>query len=164
METPHDLHIDNMRFFRVIETARNKDSINEAVKNGFRVIIKKVEPSSQIRSKYSVVQHKKTGEIEVFKTTHDRLDFDTYLDYKIIIDWTFYYPNNFESPYAAYLIPPDIKKGQRVMVEDVIEDIVEYISAEGIGYRLQKCEAIWNGKDLILQLEKDDYRDVVIVG
>ena len=61
METPHDLHIDNMRFFRVIETARNKDSINEAVKNGFRVIIKKVEPSSQIRSKYMVVQHKKTG-------------------------------------------------------------------------------------------------------
>ena len=29
---------------------------------------------------------------------------------------------------------------------------------------MQKCEAIWNGKDLILQLEKDDYRDVVIVG
>ena len=44
METPHDLHIDNMRFFRVIETARNKDSINEAVKNGFRVIIKKWNP------------------------------------------------------------------------------------------------------------------------
>jgi len=164
METHHDLHIDNMRFLRVIETARSKDSINEAAKNGFRLIIKKVEPSSQIRSKYSVVQHKKTGEIVLFNKFQDRLDFDAFLDYKTIIDWTFYYPYNFESPYAAYLIPPDVKKGQLVFVEDVIEDIVEYISAEGIGHRLQKCEAIWNGKDLILQLEKDDYRDVVIVG
>jgi hypothetical protein len=164
METPHDLHIDYKRILRVIETARSKKNINEAAKNGYRLIIKKVEASSQIRSKYSVVQHKKTGEIEVIKEFQDRLDFDANPDYKTIIDWTFYYPYNFESPYAAYLIPPDIKKGQRVMVEDVIEDIVEYISAEGIGYRLQKCEAIWNGKDLILQLEKDDYRDVVIVG
>ena len=63
MEKPHDLHINNMRFLRVIETARSKKSINKAAKNGFRLIIKKVEPSSQIRSKYSVVQHKKTGEI-----------------------------------------------------------------------------------------------------
>jgi len=164
METHHDLHIDNMRFLRVIETARSKKSINKAAKNGFRLIIKKVEPSSQIRSKYSVVQHKKTGEIEIFNKFQDRLDFDAFLDYKTIIDWTFYYPYNFESPYAAYLIPPDVKKGQLVFVEDVIEDIVEYISAEGIGHRLQKCEAIWNGKDIILQLEKDDYRDVVIVG
>jgi hypothetical protein len=164
METHHDLHIDYKRFLRIIETARNKDSINEAAKNGFRLIIKKVEASSLIRSKYSVVQHKKTREIEVIKEFQDRLDFDANPDYKTIIDWTFYYPYNFESPYAAYLIPPDVKKGQRVMVEDVIEDIVEYISAEGIGHRLQKCEAIWNGKDLILQLEKDDYRDVVIVG
>jgi hypothetical protein len=162
METHHDLHIDNMRFLRVIETARSKKSINKAAKNGFRLIIKKVEPSSQIRSKYSVVQHKKTGEIEVFNKFQDRLDFDAFLDYKTIIDWTFYYPYNFESPYAAYLIPPDVKKGQLVFVEDVIEDIVEYISAEGIGHRLQKCEAIWNGKDLILQLEKDDYRDVIV--
>ncbi len=162
METHHDLHIDYKRFLRIIETARNKDSINEAAKNGFRLIIKKVEPSSQIRSKYSVLQNRQTGEIKVFNKFQDRLDFDAFLDYKTIIDWTFYYPYNFESPYAAYLIPPDIKKGQIVMVEDVIEDIVEYISAEGIGHRLQKCEAIWNGKDLILQLEKDDYRDVIV--
>jgi hypothetical protein len=164
MEIPHELHIDYKRILRVIKTARSKKSINEAAKNGFRLIIKKVEASSLIRSKYSVVQHKKTREIEVINDFQDRLDFDANPDYKTIIDWTFYYPYNFESPYAAYLIPPDVKKGQRVMVEDVIEDIVEYISAEGIGHRLQSCEAIWNGKDLILQLEKDDYRDVVIVG
>ena len=156
METPHDLHIDNMRFFRVIETARNKDSINEAVKNGFRVIIKKVEPSSQIRSKYSVVQHKKTGEIEVFKDTHDRLDFDTFLDYKTIIDWTFYYPYNFESPFAAYLIPPDLKKGERVFVEDLIDDIVESIWNQGDAYRLDCCEAIWNGNELLIQNEPEE--------
>ena len=156
METPHDLHIDYKRILRVIETARSKKNINEAAKNGYRLIIKKVEASSQIRSKYSVVQHKKTGEIEVFKETHDRLDFDTYLDYKIIIDWTFYYPYNFESPFAAYLIPPDLKKGQLVFVEDVIEDIVESIWNQGDAYRLDCCEAIWNGNELLIQNEPEE--------
>jgi hypothetical protein len=146
METP-----DNINDLIIIKTARNKDSINEAAKNGYKLIIKKVEPSSQIRSKYSVVQNINTGEIEVLGDLRVRLDYDDDPNFETIIDWTLYYPYNFESPFAAYLIPPDLEKGESVLVEDLIEDIVGSVWNQGDAYRLESCEAIWNGEDLIIQ-------------
>ena len=146
METP-----DNINDLIVIKTARNKESINEAAKAGYKLIIKKVEPSSQIRSKYSVVQNINTGEIEVLGDLRVRLDYDNDPNFETIIDWTLYYPYNFESPFAAYLIPPDLEKGESVLVEDLIEDIVGSVWNQGDAYRLESCEAIWNGEDLIIQ-------------
>ncbi len=146
METP-----DNINDLIIIKTARNKESINEAAKAGYKLIIKKVEPSSQIRSKYSVVQNINTGEIEVLGDIRIRLDYDNDPNFETIIDWTLYYPYKFESPFAAYLIPPDLKKGETVLVEDLIEDIVGSIWNQGDAYRLESCEAIWNGEDLIIQ-------------
>ena len=146
METP-----DNINDLIIIKTARNKDSINEAAKAGYKLIIKKVEPSSQIRSKYSVVQNINTGEIEVLGDLRIRLDYDNDPNFETIIDWTLYYPYNFESPFAAYLIPPDLEKGEIVLVEDLIEDIVGSVWNQGDAYRLESCEAIWNGEDLIIQ-------------
>lgn len=146
METP-----DNINDLIIIKTARNKESINEAAKAGYKLIIKKVEPSSQIRSKYSVVQNINTGEIEVLGDLRVRLDYDNDPNFETIIDWTLYYPYNFESPFAAYLIPPDLEKGEIVLVEDLIEDIVGSVWNQGDAYRLESCEAIWNGEDLIIQ-------------
>ena len=146
METP-----DNINDLIIIKTARNKESINEAAKAGYKLIIKKVEPSSQIRSKYSVVQNINTGEIEVLGDLRVRLDYDNDPNFETIIDWTLYYPYNFESPFAAYLIPPDLEKGESVLVEDLIEDIVGSVWNQGDAYRLESCEAIWNGEDLIIQ-------------
>ena len=55
----------NSQGLRIINTARDKNSINKAAKNGFKPLIKKVEPSDKIRSKYSVVQNAYSG-----KTVH----------------------------------------------------------------------------------------------
>ncbi len=146
----------NLNELIVIKTARCEDSINEAALAGYKLIIKKVEPSSRIRSKYSVVQHIKTGQIIVLGDFRVRLDYDDDPNFKTIIDWTFYYPYNFESPFAAYLIPPDLKKGERVFVEDLIEDIVDTIWNQGDAYRLDCCEAIWNGNELLIQNEPEE--------
>ena len=99
----------NSQGLRVIKTARDADSINKAAKSGFKPLIKKVEPSDNIRSKYAVVQNKKTGEIAIagdYRADYagDNNDFET------VIDWTFYYPYSFKSPFAAYLIPSILKK------------------------------------------------------
>jgi hypothetical protein len=45
-----------------------------------------------------------------------------------------------------YLIPPDIDLGERVFLEDLIEDFVGAVWNQGNAYRLKSCEAIWNGK------------------
>ncbi len=138
---------------RVIKTARDKDSINEAARNGFRPLLKPVQPSDKIRSKYSVVQNKRTGEIKVVGDYRARLLSDIADEDETVIDWTFYYPHNFKSPFAAYLIPADIRKGERVFIEDLIEDYVGASWNQGDTYRLESCEAIWNGKDLKIQYD-----------
>lgn len=143
----------NAEGLRIIKTARNKDSINEAVKSGLRPLIKKVEPSDKIRSKYAVVRNRETGEIKVIGDFRFHYRMNANDEYETIIDWTDYYPHNFTSPFAAYLIPQDIKKGERVLLEDLIEDYVGASWNQGDTYRLESCEAIWNGKDLEIQYD-----------
>jgi hypothetical protein len=138
---------------RVIKTARDEDSINEAAKKGLLPIIKKIVPSRKIRSKYSVVQNKLTGEIKVIGDYRRSFHLEDDSDFETVIDWTFYYPHSFNSPFAAYLIPKDIKIGERVFIEDLIEDYVGASWNQGDTYRLESCEAIWNGKDLEIQFD-----------
>lgn len=137
----------NPKELLVIKTARDADSINLAARTGVKPLIKKVKPSDKIRSKYSVIQNRQTGEIEVVSDYRGGSYFDKD-NFKIVIDWTFYYPYNFNSPFAAYLIPKDLKIGERVFIEDLIEDYVGASWNQGDTYRLESCEAIWNGTDL----------------
>ena len=88
----------NVKELRVIKTARDKDSINTAARKGYRPLIKKVVPSNKIRSKYSVIQNKKTGEIEIIGDY--RHTFGS--EFETVIEWTYHYPYNFSSPFAAY--------------------------------------------------------------
>jgi len=152
----------NSHEFRVIKTARDTDSINKAARNGLRPLIKKVEPSDKIRSKYSVVQNKKTGEIEVIGDYRGGNHSDGNSDFEKVINWTFYYPHNFKSPFAAYLIPIDIKIGERVFLDDLIEDYIGASWNQGDTYRLESCEAIWDGSDFIIQYDSSENRSYYI--
>ena len=159
---------ENTDNLRVIKTARDLESINEAALNGYRPLVKKVVPSNEIRSKYSVLQHKKTGAIEVIGDARSKIYMDFWhkrtTDYELVIDWTFRYPYQFKSPYAAYLIPNDIIPGERFFVEDLIEDYVGLKWNQGNVYRLKGCAAIWNGTDLEIQYDPDIARQMIIMG
>ncbi|MEO8086336.1 MAG: hypothetical protein ABI763_05930 [Bacteroidota bacterium] len=133
---------------RVIKTARSKDSINEAAHNGFFPLMKSVIPSKDLRAKYAVIQNKTTGEIRV---TGDYRTSDAKENETLAIEFTYYYPYHFKEPYAAYLLPKDLIVGERVWLEDVIEDIVGKRWNQGNTYRLESVEAIWNGKDFDIQ-------------
>jgi len=152
----------NPKGLRVIKTARDMDSINKAALSGLKPIIKKVEPSKKIRSKYSVVQNKKTGEIEVIVDYRNGFFPGDNSEYETVIDWTFYYPHNFPSPFAAYLIPNDIAIGERVFIEDLIEDYIGESWNQGDIYRLKSCEAIWNGTVLKIQYKPERERSYVM--
>ena len=144
---------ENLQGLRVIKTARDEFSINEAVKSGFKPLIKKVVPSDKICSKYAVIQNRKTGEVHVISDYRSNLYSDHNSDFETVIDWTFYYPYRFNSPFAAYLIPSDIIIGERVFIEDLIEDYIGASWGQGDTYRLDSCEAIWNGEELIVQYD-----------
>ncbi len=143
----------NPKQLRVIKTARDKESINDAVRNGFQALIKKIEPSDKISAKYAVIQHKQTREIRIISDYRMKFLVDEDGDFELIIDWTYHYPYNFKSPFAAYLIPKDISVGERVFIEDLIEDYVGVSWNQGDTFRLESCEAIWNGTDLEIQYE-----------
>ena len=148
-------NLENVNGLRIIKTARDEESINTAARNGFFPLLRRVEKSDEIRSKYAILQNRKTGEIEVIG---DFRGFGSN-DYEMIIDFTFYYPHNFPSPFAAYLIPRDIKVGERVFLEDLIEDYIGASWNQGDTYRLESCEAVWNGKDLDIQYDSSQRAD-----
>ncbi len=142
-------NINNPSDLRVIRTARSKEAINQAAKEGFWPLVKPVIPSPEIKTKYAVIQHSETGEIEV--SADFRFDSMSFGEKgNKVIDFTFYYPYHFENPFAAYLIPKDLKVGEKVFLEDLIEDIVGSRWNQGDCYRKPHCEAIWNGKNFEL--------------
>jgi len=143
----------NQNRLRVIQTARSEETINDAALRGLRPLVKKVDASPEIRSKYAIWQNKKTGEIDVcgdYRVSHNPEEWEQ------VIDWTYYYPNPFASPFAAYLIPGDLVVGERIFLEDIIEDLVGMVWNQGSVYRLESAEAIWNGKDFEIQHLKKD--------
>lgn len=147
---------DDIPSLRIIKTARDSESINEAARLGFKPLVKKVEPSDEIRCKYKIIQNKKTGEIITYGDYRQEMWSDEKHDYLVVIDWTYYYPYKFNSPYAAYLIPKDIAIGEKVIIEDVIEDYVGRRWNQGDTYRLETALAIWNGTDLEIQYIPND--------
>jgi len=148
---------------RVIKTARDLQGINKAAHAGFMPLVKKLQPSKKIRTKYSVIQNKQTGEIKILGDYREPMYSSIEKGFETVIDWTFYYPHSFKSPFAAYLIPKDIQIGEKVFIEDLIQDFIEAQWNQGDAYRLQSCEAIWNGSDLEIQHDPNS-TDGFIVG
>ena len=149
----------NKNNLRVIKTARSMIRINLAVLFGYKPIVKAVEPDENRESKFTIYKNKKTGYFS--KLTGDyrfghRIDKD---EYEQVVYWTFYSSPRHRRPYAAYLIPKDIKIGERVFVKDLIENFVGQTWNQGNSWRLKSCEAIWNGKELEIQF--DPKKDVV---
>ena len=145
-------------FTRTIKTARTVEDINEAARAGLRPLIKPVVPSKKIRAKFQVLQHRVTGEVSVVA------DYRTFLDadWEVAIDWTRHYPHQWPLPFAAYLLPADLQVGERVLLEDLIEDLVGTSWNQGDAYRLESCTATWNGKDFDLDYSQDRDRTLVI--
>ncbi len=145
----------NEKSIRIIKTARDEEQINLAAKNGFYPLIKLVKPSFEICSKFAIRQDKKKGTIEVLGDY--RMDDGS----DLVIDWTSYYPYNFKSPFAAYFIPKNIQIGERVILEDLIEDLVGGRWNQGSVWRLDSCEAIWDGTDFEIQYDENNVQQVV---
>lgn len=116
MNHPADTNPENLR---VIKTARTENAINKAAKAGLRPLVRRVVRSEEITSKFAVYQNSLTGEIQVV------YDFRSFPKegFEVVVGWTRYFPEVFPNPYAAYLLPRDIVAGERVFLEDLIEDL-----------------------------------------
>ncbi|MFV0605330.1 MAG: hypothetical protein ACK5NK_05755 [Niabella sp.] len=161
-----------MKNLRVIKTARGVQDINQAVKDGFYPLLKKIDPTVRRTESICLVQNKQTGEVKHTNEFFISRDSDFYNSYHKVFDWDLADYPRFHSPCAAYLIPKDITVNELVWIEDLIEHILEsYISGHYLRelyenkelntpplktnlIRLDGCEAIWDGSDLIIQYDK----------
>lgn len=130
---------NNPHGLRVIKTARTEEAINAAARKGFRPLVKPVIPSPKVGNMLAVYQHKETGEILVCGDCRMFLG----KEYECVIPFRHYYTYHFPEPFAAYLVPPDIQEGEKVWLEDIIEDIVMIYGNQGYHPRLDAHEAIW---------------------
>ena len=130
---------------RVIRTIRGETAINAAKEMGLKLIELRAEVSDEFKVKYKKIKNRTTGHIV---TLGDFREDQYYLNmgYKTLVNWTSRNPSKFFSPFAAYIVPKDLKSGERVLINDVITNHVSGRWNQGDVYRLSKSEAIWTGR------------------
>ncbi len=138
---------------RTIKTLRTQEEIDNAVNDGDKILKQKVQASKDIKVTDLHIKDKETGKISVEPYSYHAIpkDFDRY---EIIKEVT-YYPYEFPLKVAAYLLPEDLKVGERVILEDLIEDVVGASHSWGT-YRLDSSEAVWNGEKFVVDCESYD--------
>lgn len=135
----------------VVHTARSIHAMAEGFRRGYRLVIKQAGQFSDIGPKYKVFQHKVTSEIWCTGDYRDEIrGFDKGSDWILVADW-FHHRADLPFPLAAYLVPRDLRRGQRVYLEDLIEDVPVAYWNQGDSLRLISCAAAWNGRDFHLE-------------
>ena len=129
-----------------IKTLRTEDEIADAISLGQKILKENVIASKDIYVTELWFKNKKTGEIRKESYSYHALQYD-YEGHEV--KKVTYYPYSFPSKIAAYLLPNDLQVGERVILDDLIEDIVGASHASG-NYRLKSAEAIWNGERFVI--------------
>jgi hypothetical protein len=142
---------------RTIKTARSVAAMNQGVQEGFFPLITEVGDLSLFKSNCIFNQNKKTGEVSRVASDFrfaDRFLIDEEDDYQYFNIHKPLYKYDYELPFAAYLLPKDLKKGEKVFLEDVIEDYIDAVWNQGVATRLKYGEATWTGEKF--EIEKHE--------
>jgi len=147
---------DNLK---VIRTIRGETAIKLAKHMGLKLLELRAEVSDEFKIKYKKIKHRITGEIITIGDF--RADSRYSWKYKTLVDWTSKNPSKFFSPYAAYVIPKDLKKGERVLINDLITNHVSGRWNQGDVYRLSKSEATWTGRGFVINVSSYAIGDII---
>ena len=147
---------DNLK---VIRTIRGETAIKLAKHMGLKLLELRAEVSDEFKIKYKKIKHRITGEIITIGDF--RADSRYSWKYKTLVDWTSKNHSKFFSPYAAYVIPKDLKKGELVLINDVITNHVSGRWNQGDVYRLSKSEATWTGEYFNIDVSSYAIGDII---
>ena len=147
---------DNLK---VIRTIRGETAIKLAKHMGLKLLELRAEVSDEFKIKYKKIKHRITGEIITIGDFRDDSRYSW--KYKTLVDWTSKNPSKFFSPYAAYVIPKDLKKGELVLINDVITNHVSGRWNQGDVYRLSKSEATWTGEYFNIDVSSYAIGDII---
>jgi len=128
---------------RVIYTARTIEAMNESVDQGYYPLLIPVKNRSDIGQTIIIHQDSNTGKVAVRNVNYRRDLFTNDLDIHSNSYW--YKTDYHEFPVAAYLIPPDLIEGEKVWIDDLIEDFaIHYANYNDVVVRKSGSNATWN--------------------
>jgi len=134
-----------------IRTVRDLSQIDELSMAGARLIIKPVILSPEIKQKAEVWRNRRTGSL-LLNNDYRRDMRGEGKDWELVIPWFFYRPSPPQGAIAAYMIPLGLMPGDRVYIEDLIEDIPTNVNeAQQDADRLKSAFATWTGTDFTLE-------------
>lgn len=161
--------VKNFEDLLSIRTARNLEAMNGGVKQGFRPLVLKAGPTSDVGESCCLFQHRESGRVvatghsleypchqalaalEEELLTEDRAADEILREISALRgEWTeiarFHYRPDWQFPFAAYLMPRNLKPGQRVFLEDLIQDVpAAHGGPSGAQGRLLSSQATWTG-------------------
>jgi len=157
-----------MKELRIIKTARSIEDANNAADMGFIPLVKKLKPLKKLFNTVGVFRNKKTNrleEAEGYVVFHrgGMISYEDESEWELVVPFYKYYPYKFDNDYAAYLIPHDIKKGEKVVLEDLIED---YYGGSFWSHhiRVESLQAIWTGDDFSILYDPETDGVCTLVG
>jgi hypothetical protein len=137
---------DRYLHFRHIVTSGDLISMSEGAQAGLIPIVvpRRQHPSLYITSHY--YQHSQSKEVRLFNNTEVDEGFFPLFDLR-------HYPYTYQSRVAAYMIPKDIRVGEVVLLEDLIEDFIG--SVRHFAKRLASAPAIWDGTRMVVLYSRE---------
>lgn len=145
---------------RIIHTARSLAAIKEGIEKGFRPFFVPNEPNGLTHQKLSIVYDHDERTLHVSNDYRSMRRTDVKGD-GIYLDQDM---RRHPSPVAAYMLPLDIQLGERVYLEDLIEDRPGSGWNQGDRYRARSCFALWRGDQMELELPEKLDPSFMVVG
>lgn len=135
----------------IIQTARSLAAIEEGVRRGYRPLFVAADYKNGVGTKLWVSFRPEENTILYsgdFRSMVGPLEGTENGIASIIVRHD---DDRHPSPLAAYMIPPDIRPGDRVYVADIIEEIVLKRWNQGDGWRRVSSDAVWTGEKLEIE-------------
>lgn len=145
--------LGNTKNLPVVQTVFNTYELNKAIEEGFKTIVVKRKSNPQLKLESMIFRNINSGEYAQATGRSMIVQYGTELEYpedewELIHKQTGYArPSSLITNWGAYVLPKDIKVGDRVYIEELIEDIVASAFWHSVS-PADDAEAIWNGKYL----------------
>lgn len=128
--------------------------MESAQQKGFRLVFKDTgEDTSNGEEKYILYQNRRTGALwwgsDYRNSGPGAEDALPDHDWVVVHKW-FFARSDRQFPLAAYAVPQNIAVGERVFIEDLIEDSFSEIWNQGNAERRKSGSATWTGEDLVI--------------
>ncbi len=166
IHTDGELPLGNPKDLPVVKTCYDLHRLNEAIKHGHKICIMKITEQPQLCLSGLLLQNKSSGEYTLVKErrVYRRSGIFEYS----VEEWeTIHEVNGYartrraHQGWGAYILPLDVKLGDRVYVDDLLEDSV----SSKFWYSVVAAvdgEGIWDGSSI--KIDESLYTRVVIVG